>query len=229
MSIRQDKESEKLNAILTVEDTGRGIAPEMLAHVFDMFVQSDMELARRDGGMGLGLTVVKSLVEYHGGSISVHSDGIGHGATFTLGLPMTNSPRTDVERTKPVRQTAPVHRKTVLLIEDNADAREMLGDLLELEGWDVAVCENGSDGLESLCKKPPDLALVDIGLPELNGYEVAKQFRSRQPDSQVYLIALSGYGQTADIMKSEAAGFDTHLTKPVDPDELLSVINSVLQ
>lgn len=221
--------SSKQACWLEIRDNGRGIEPEMLETVFDMFVQSDGELARRDGGMGLGLTVVKSLVDRHGGSIAVDSDGVGKGATFTLTLPLSKLPVEDASREVDRR---PAIRRDgglipMVLVEDNEDAREMLTDFLELEGFEVTACADGEEGLKSLIELQPSLALVDIGLPVLNGYEVAEQFRQRCPDSDVYLIALSGYGQTGDIVKSEAAGFNSHLTKPVDPDELLAILNEL--
>ncbi|MGB7327889.1 MAG: ATP-binding protein, partial [Rubripirellula sp.] len=212
--------------IVKVIDNGRGIESEFVDNVFDMFVQSDNELARREGGMGLGLTVVRSLIERHGGTITASSPGLGQGSTFTIRLPLTDEMCPAEEGS---RDEQPTHVRSqdsvpIVLVEDNDDAREMLQDFLELEGYEVTACPDGLTGLTALIQVLPSIALVDIGLPELTGYEVAQQFRASCPDADVYLIALSGYGQTADMIKAEEAGFDSHLTKPIDPDQLVKIL-----
>ncbi len=216
---------------LTISDNGWGIPSELLGTVFDMFMQSDRDLDRRDGGMGLGLTVVKSLVEHHGGRIRATSDGAGCGAQFTVELPVSSLPRTAIPATQSTAEqpTRSLRDKRIVLVEDNDDSREMLVALLELNDFDVIGCRDGRAGLETLVNTLPAVALVDIGLPELDGYEVARRFRKRCPDANVHLIALTGYGQTGDIMRSEDAGFDSHVTKPVDPHELIAILDEALK
>ncbi|TWU59156.1 putative sensor histidine kinase TcrY [Rubripirellula tenax] len=209
--------------IVKVIDNGRGIESGLVENVFDMFVQSDSELARSQGGMGLGLTVVRSLIERHEGTITACSPGLGQGSTFTIRLPLTEEEVEEQQVTEAPRLDRVPHSGPIpiVLIEDNEDAREMLQDFLELEGYQVTACPDGRAGLTALIQILPSIALVDIGLPELTGYEVAQQFRAACPDADVYLIALSGYGQTGDMIKAEEAGFDSHMTKPIDPDELV--------
>ncbi|MCA9140311.1 MAG: PAS domain S-box protein [Planctomycetales bacterium] len=215
--------------ILKVKDNGRGIESKEVENVFDMFVQSDTGLARREGGMGLGLTVVRSLVESHQGTISANSAGLGLGSTFTVRIPLTENviPRQEDQSEGQFLVAPDDHNISIVLVEDNDDSREMLSDFLELEGFVVSSCADGKSGLDELVKQQPSIALVDLGLPEIDGYEVARQFRERCPDAETYLISLSGYGQTSDILKSERAGFDNHMTKPVDPDELASTLKSL--
>lgn len=214
--------------ILKVSDNGRGIDSNDVENVFDMFVQSDTGLARRGGGMGLGLTVVRSLIESHQGTITAKSEGLGKGSTFTVRIPLTDQPVADTQSDSPPSAPAMLDSDVIeiVLVEDNEDAREMLGDFLELEGFSVTACADGAAGLEALVDHQPPIALVDLGLPEIDGYEVARRFRERCPGADTFLISLSGYGQTADIIKSEQAGFNHHLTKPVDPDGLVTTLKS---
>jgi two-component system CheB/CheR fusion protein len=208
------------DAVLTVRDSGEGIPAELLGTVFDLFVQGTQALDRPRGGLGLGLSLVKRLVTLHNGSVSAWSAGPGRGSEFTVRLPAI--PPADVADATPVRSTAPalpVPRRRVLVVEDNDDARESLQLLLEVAGHDV---ESAADARAALAKLPtfqPDVALIDIGLPDVDGYALAQKIRE-QTGPALRLIALTGYGQSEDRHKALAAGFDLHVTKPVDPDRL---------
>lgn len=214
-------------AVLAVADSGVGIAPAMLTRVFELFVQGDSGIERVRGGLGIGLTLVKRLVELHGGTVEAASAGRGHGSTFTVRLPRIDAPP---ERS-PRSATAAGETKAarILLLEDNADAREMLRTSLEMAGHDVFECEDGTTGLAALRSLRPDVAIVDIGLPGLSGYEVARQARAGAADAALTLIALTGYGQPSDRERAIEAGFDAHVVKPVDLDDLLKTIESARQ
>jgi CheY-like chemotaxis protein/two-component sensor histidine kinase len=211
-------------ALLRVRDTGVGIEPELLTTVFDLFTQSQRALDRSQGGLGIGLTVTRSLVELHGGQISVHSHGRGHGCEFVVRLPLLTA-----EEPAPAPATTPTAAPgtcRVLIIEDNLDARDMLQMFLKLHGHAVEVTGDGAEGVAQAVATRPDVALVDIGLPGLNGYEVAQQLRE-QLGPDIHLIALTGYGQPDDRARALAAGFNMHLTKPVDLDLLTQALSAV--
>jgi len=203
-------------AMIRVTDRGRGIEPDMLPRIFDLFVQGHQSLARSDGGLGIGLTLLKSLVELHHGSVDVSSDGAGKGSVFTVWLPVAPQAAVDSAAGSGVR--APVH--SVVIVEDQDDARLMLQLLLEAEGMRVYPAANGLDGVELIERQRPDLAIVDLGLPVVSGFELARRIRQDRKNDNIRLVALSGYGQDTDIQASLAAGFDEHLTKPPDPDRL---------
>ena len=211
--------AEHESAVLRVRDNGIGIARELLPRVFDLFTQSERALDRAQGGLGIGLTLVRTLVEMHDGRVSVESAGTGAGSEFTITLPRV---RTREPTTAPAveMQTAHVNGKSrVLIIEDQPDARRALQRLLQIWGHSVEVAEDGPGGVEAAAKCEPDVAFVDVGLPGLDGYEVAKQIRARLGE-RIRLIALTGYGQPEDRERAMAAGFDLHLVKPVDRDQL---------
>jgi PAS domain S-box-containing protein len=211
-------------AVVRVRDTGEGIRLDLLAKIFDLFVQERQALDRSRGGLGLGLTLVKRLVELHGGSVSATSDGPGRGSEFTLRLPLVEASRaTATSETAPA---APVRRWRVLIVEDNADARESLQLLLELAGHEVETAEDGPGGLRKMATFGPDVALIDVGLPGIDGYEVARQLREMPQGKATRLIALTGYGQAEDRRRALAAGFDVHITKPVDPDQLQRLLTA---
>jgi CheY-like chemotaxis protein len=206
-------------AVLSVEDEGVGIAADVLPHIFELFVQSERSLDRSGGGLGIGLSLVKSLVELHGGRVEAHSDGPGKGSRFTLRLPRIELEGESVEPVvRPAGESA-----RILLIEDNADAREMLGAILRLHGHQVDEAADGAKALELAARTQPDVMLVDIGLPVLDGYEVARRLR-RMPHQPRRLIALTGYGMPEDRSACLEAGFDDHIVKPIDIDRLLSLI-----
>ena len=201
-------------AVLCVLDDGFGIAPDLLPQIFEPFVQGERTLDRAEGGLGVGLTLVRRLVELHGGRVSAFSEGPGRGSAFTIRLPGTTAP--SVEPATPWIEVATQPRR-VLLIEDNRDARETFRMMLELAGHEVLEAEEGQTGLELLKTALPDVAVIDVGLPGLNGYEIASRFRREPQGNRVLLVALTGYGTPEARERSRAAGFDHHLIKPVDP------------
>ncbi|MEM9657241.1 MAG: PAS domain S-box protein, partial [Planctomycetota bacterium] len=206
---------------LSVSDDGRGIDPSLLNDIFNMFYQSDRALDRSDGGMGVGLTLVRTLVEMHEGTVAAFSEGIGKGSRFNVCLPLTAKSLPSEEPPPAVNRGVSV---SVVLVEDNPDSREMLQTILTLDGFDVQIANDGRQGLNAILKERPDAALIDIGLPELNGYEVARRVRQELSAAEVFLVALTGYGQAKDRAAALAAGFDEHLVKPYNPDELSSVL-----
>lgn len=203
--------------LLCVRDNGFGIAPELLPQIFEPFVQGERTLDRAEGGLGVGLTLVRQLVELHGGSVSAVSDGPGQGSAFTIRLPSTPAPAVEPAPRCAAAATRP---RRVLLIEDNRDARETFRMMLELAGHEVLEAEEGRTGLELLKTALPDVAVIDVGLPGLNGYEIASRFRREPQGNRVLLVALTGYGTPEAREQSRAAGFDHHLIKPVDPEVL---------
>jgi PAS domain S-box-containing protein len=205
------------DAVLTVEDTGAGISPELIPYIFDMFIQGDRTLDRARGGLGIGLTLVRRLVELHGGTVEASSDGDGQGSRFTARLPQI----TAADRSPGI--ACPLERpesRRVLLIEDCRDAREMFRMMLEFAGHTVYEAADGLCGLEVFDAEHPDVAIVDIGLPGIDGFEVARRIRQRLDGRPMLLVALTGYGFPSDYEHSAAAGFDHHLVKPLDPDQL---------
>jgi signal transduction histidine kinase len=213
-------------AVLRVRDSGVGIAPEMLPRVFDMFVQGARRPDGGPGGLGLGLTLVRRIAGLHGGSVEAASDGPGRGSTFTLRLPTIAVPTVPpVPPAQPAAAPPRDARRRVLVVEDNADTREMLRSALELSGHEVHEAHDGPSGLEAILRLGPDVALVDIGLPEFDGYEIARKVRAGA-GAAPYLVALTGFGQPDDRRQALEAGFDAHLVKPVDPDVLMAVIQA---
>jgi signal transduction histidine kinase/PAS domain-containing protein/ActR/RegA family two-component response regulator len=210
-------------AMLSVRDTGRGIEPEMIPKIFDAFAQAPQSLDRAQGGLGIGLTLVKRLVELHGGEVEVESEGTGRGSEFTIWLPVRAAP----ERVDGVPKAAPAPaRRRILVVEDYADAREALCALLEQAGHSVEIAVTGDEGVEKAVALFPDVALIDVGLPGLDGYEVARRIRRARGGEHMLLIALTGYGQEHDRRRAQEAGFDAHLVKPLDPRELWRVLSS---
>lgn len=201
-------------AELSVQDRGDGIAPDVLANLFEPFVQAEKTLERSAGGLGLGLALVKGLVELHGGSVSAHSAGPGRGATFVLRIPVDEreAPRLSLV----AGPTAPSSVRRVLVVEDNIDAAETLKEALELNGHAVELAYTGSEGIQMARAFKPDVVLCDIGLPGMNGFEVARVMRADPDLRSATLIALSGYALPEDVDKAKAAGFDLHLAKPPD-------------
>jgi CheY-like chemotaxis protein len=214
-------------ATVSVRDTGRGIEPALLPRVFDPFVQEPQGLDRARGGLGLGLAVVKRLVELHGGSVAVDSPGAGGGAEFVVRLPATSPPAVAPGDRTPGSSLAAAARRRVLVVEDNADAREMLQLALESTGHLVEVAADGPSGLARLASFRPDVALIDVGLPGLDGYAVARIARSQPDTCAIRLVALTGYSQADDRARALSAGFDRHVTKPVDPLTLEQVVRGL--
>jgi signal transduction histidine kinase len=209
-------------AVVRVRDTGVGIAADLLPRVFDAFIQADHSLARTQGGLGIGLTLVRSLVQMHGGRVSAHSAGPRRGSEFTVRLPLATAAAGAPEGAR--QAPAAFASRRILIVEDNHDSREMLRELLELWGHQVETAAGGAEGVRKAVADRPDYALIDIGLPELNGYEVARRIRA-EANGPMCLVALTGYGQEEDRRRALEAGFDTHLVKPVDLDELARVLS----
>lgn len=203
-------------ALLSVRDNGEGIPPELQQKIFEIFVQGPKPLARFDGGMGIGLTMARMIVELHGGKITVRSDGPGTGSEFQVRLALTSN----LPAGAPPAETAARTSLKVLIVEDNSDSRELLEKLLELDGYDVVAASDGVEGFAAIVSQRPDVALVDIGLPRMDGYEVARKVRAELPGSAIRLVALTGYGRVEDREAVLQAGFDEHLVKPVDPADL---------
>jgi signal transduction histidine kinase/ActR/RegA family two-component response regulator len=200
--------------VVEVKDTGIGIAPEMLKRVFDLFVQGDVTLDRTHTGLGIGLTLAKSLVEMHGGSLTAQSDGPGRGSTFHVRLPLTTAASSRQTMADEERHSALGLAPQVLLVDDNVDLLEMTKEVLETFGCAVETASDGPSGLARLTSLWPSVAFIDIGLPGLDGYQLASEVRSKD-HAQPWLVALTGYGQPEDRERALAAGFDEHLTKPV--------------
>ena len=213
------------HAVLRVSDTGSGIRPEILPRIFDLFTQEPQALDRSRGGLGLGLALVKRLVELHGGTVSAASGGPDEGSEFTVRLP-ARAPGVEADEPAPPSADAPAARRRVLVVEDNADAREGLRLMLALAGHEVVVADDGPTALEKLAAYRPEVALIDVGLPRLDGYEVAQLARQRDDTRDLYLVALTGYGQAEDRRRALDAGFDHHLIKPVDPAVLRDLMRS---
>jgi len=225
VDLRAVETGEARQAALSVRDTGAGIPQEALSTIWEIFVQGKQDLARSKGGLGLGLGLVKGIVEMHGGSVSAASAGEGHGAEFTLTLPILASvahPAVKAATTFAVRDES---RRKILLIEDNRDAAETLQELLKLYGYQVQLAFNGREGLEAARQWQPNVVLCDLGLPGMSGHEVAEALRADPTMEGLRLIAISGYVQTSDTARSHAAGFDHHLAKPVDLNRLLQLID----
>jgi signal transduction histidine kinase len=206
---------------LTVRDSGIGITPEILPRVFDSFVQEQQGSDRSRGGLGLGLSIVKNLVTLHGGEVSAHSAGRGHGSRFVVRLPQPAS--THASSAQDVALTPPSQRldqRRILVVDDNRDAAELLAEYLAQSGHLIELAFDGPAALACADRFMPQLAILDIGLPEMDGYEVAARLRDRFGDTALRLIALTGYGQSTDRARALAAGFDEHLTKPVDVQQL---------
>jgi signal transduction histidine kinase/ActR/RegA family two-component response regulator len=210
-------------AVLSVRDEGQGIDAQIMPHLFELFMQGDRSLDRAQGGLGIGLTIVKHLVEMHGGRVEASSEGIGQGSEFRIRLPRA----TGVTQPPRAREAprARVRRRRVLIVDDNADSGESLRDLLRLDGHDVAVTRDGPAALATLDHFAAEIVLLDVGLPRMDGFMVAHALRARygtRPRPRI--VALTGYGRDEDRLSALRSGFDDHLTKPVEPDRLLRLI-----
>ena len=217
VSVRREGPS----AVLEVHDTGRGIAPTLLPHVFDLFAQGDAAPDRAPGGLGLGLTLVNRLVALHGGTVTAESPGPGQGATFTVRLPAMDEPIRLADTAAPLPAGRP---RRILVIEDHEDAREGLRTLLTLEGHDVTGVPDGVQGIEYALTNRPEVVIIDLGLPHVDGFQVARRLRANADTYYPRLVALTGYGQPEDRQRALETGFDAYLVKPAAPEALRAAI-----
>ena len=213
--------------LIRVKDNGTGIPPEMLPEVFDLFTQVDQALDRTHDGLGIGLALVRKLVEMHGGSVDAHSDGVGHGSEFFVRLPC----RIELVDVKgaPLSagdaiETPVIRRRRVLVVDDNEDSAETLALALQLEGYDVETAHGGQQALKLAEGFLPEVVLLDIGMPEMDGYEVARSIRAQPWGADMLLVAQTGWGQEEDRRRTREAGFDAHMTKPLDHSRLMSLM-----
>ncbi len=199
---------------MTVEisDNGAGISPEFLPHIFDLFSQADRTLDRSQGGLGIGLSVVRKLVEMHGGQVVARSEGLGRGSAFLITLPRAAPPLAEPAATA----VASLPSRRILIVDDNVDAANSLSELLKMDGHETRPVFSAEEALSLADAFNPEIVLLDIGLPRMDGYEVARRLRLSPLHGRTTLIALTGYGQQEDLDRAQAAGFDAHLVKPVD-------------
>ena len=212
-------------ALVAVRDSGRGISAELLPRVFDAFVQGPAPLNQTQSGLGIGLALVRQLVRLHGGDVEASSGGMGQGATFSFSMPTVEAP----PASRPAPPSVPAGMRKIVYVEDNTDARVMTADLLRLCGYEVEEVVDGLGALPVVLAMQPDVVLLDIGLPDISGYEVARLLRANPATAQVPLIALTGYGQHRDKQEAADVGFVAHLVKPVDPEQLLRAIDNAIE
>lgn len=213
--------------VVTIKDTGAGIPQDKLATIFDMFTQVDRSPERSQGGLGIGLTLVKRLVEMHGGSIEAKSDGEDQGSEFEVRLPILSKTPDQITAAPHVAAEAPTAARRVLIVDDNRDSADSLAMLLEITGNQTFMAHDGLEAIEAIEKHRPEVILLDIGLPKLSGHEVCRRVREKSWGKDIVVIALTGWGQDEDRRKSEEAGFNGHLVKPVNYDELLELLSSL--
>jgi two-component system CheB/CheR fusion protein len=221
-------EGQTKQAVVRVRDTGSGIDPEVLPHVFDLFVQGNRSLDRSHGGLGIGLTLVRQLVELHGGTVEAHSEGTGRGSEFIVRLPVLLDPVVEAQAPREEGELASVSaalRRRILVVDDHEDSVTMMAAILRSRGYEVATARNGIAALEIAPKFSPEIIILDIGLPEIDGYEIARRFRNLPATGRTFIIALSGYGTQQDRTRTHEAGFDYHLIKPVAPEELFHLLS----
>ena len=220
MTISTDGE----DAIISVRDDGVGIAPERISGIFELFAQAENAIGRAQGGMGIGLALVRNLVELHGGSVEARSDGVGKGSEFVVRLPVAKEDSRDASRGPDIVKDheAPSARR-IVIVEDNNDVRDLLRLKLKRLGHEVSGARDGLEGVQMLLAEKPDLALVDLGLPGLDGFAVAREVR-QQLGEEIILVAVSGFGQPEDKRRALEAGFDEHITKPADVQDIENVL-----
>jgi signal transduction histidine kinase/ActR/RegA family two-component response regulator len=219
---------EGVEIVLRVRDNGQGIEPSLLPHVFEMFVQGARGSDRAQGGLGLGLALVQSLTALHGGTVAARSEGLGRGSEFTVRLPSSRPLGEVTAAPAPEDRRAAARGQRVLVVDDNRDGAEMISDLLIDAGYDVRLAGDPSQALSLAATFRPEVAILDIGLPVMDGYALGRELRARLGDAPPLLIALTGYGQEQDRRRSAEAGFSLHLVKPVDPDRLTHVVDALV-
>lgn len=219
--------SEGDRAVVRVRDTGIGIPAALLPRIFDMFSQGDSPAGRSQGGLGVGLTIARNLVELHGGTIEAASLGIGKGTEFVVHLPLSGSASAPERRSAQPPDAFALNGCRVLIVEDNRDARDSLALILQRRGMEVRIADDGAAALDAVASAPPDVILLDIAMPGMDGYELARRIRQRPELDRVTLIALTGFGQVTDRERCLQAGFDHHVVKPADPDILTALLASI--
>lgn len=210
--------------VFRIRDNGLGIPPELLPKMFDLFAQGDRSLDRSEGGLGIGLTLVRSLAQLQGGTVAATSDGPGKGSEFVVRLPAAQGRAEADNKGKRDATAAPARRFRVLVVDDNVDTANGMARLLRFSGHDVRVAHNGDEALEVAREHRPEVTLLDIGLPGMDGYEVAEHLRAEEGSKDSVLIAVSGYGEEQARARSKAAGFHHHLVKPVNFDTILALL-----
>jgi signal transduction histidine kinase/CheY-like chemotaxis protein len=215
--------------VARISDSGIGVDPSQQASIFEMFMQVDKPPERERAGLGVGLSLAKRLVELHGGSIDVHSAGLGKGSEFTVSLPLTAAPPTKTAAKAAGQGNVEDPSLRILVADDNVDLATSLGDLLESLGHSVRVVHDGRAAFEAAVSDPPDIALFDIGMPVLSGYELARKLRAEPATRHLVMVAITGWGQDSDRQRARDAGFDRHLVKPVEPEELIDLLRSATE
>jgi CheY-like chemotaxis protein len=211
---------------VSVRDTGIGIPPDVQSRVFELFTRVHPSDRIKTSGLGIGLSLARKLVELHGGTIEVRSEGVSRGSEFIVTLPMVVADQPAVAPEENAAHAVPDNRQRVLVVDDNRDAAESLGMLLEMDNCTVALAFDGPQALKMLDNFRPDIALLDIGMPGMDGYELARRIRATPQGARLMLVALTGWGQADDKKRAAEAGFNEHLTKPVDPDLLARIIDA---
>nr|WP_293248854.1 ATP-binding protein [Panacagrimonas sp.] len=212
------------DARVLVKDNGIGIAAGHLTKIFEMFSQLDHSLTRGQGGLGIGLSLVRSLVELHGGQVVAHSDGEGKGSEFTIRLPVIPAPQVPLSGAPPARAPGDVRNHRILVVDDNEETALSLAMLLHMEGHLTAVAHSGPEAMQVGAKFEPQCVLLDIGMPGENGFDIARKIREQPWGASLALFAITGYGQESDKLKSKRAGFDRHFVKPVDHVQLTEAL-----
>jgi len=221
ITVRVDRSADE--AVVTVADTGAGIPADRLHGIFEMFAQVETSRDRSQGGLGIGLTLVRRLVEMHGGSVDARSAGAAQGSEFIVRLPIVQQPHAVAAR--PPVGTGPIERRRMLVVDDNRDAAGSLAMLLELDGHAIVTAYDGASAYSAAESHRPEVALLDIGLPGIDGYELARRFRESEQTRAIRLVAVTGWGQDTDRQRARDAGFDAHFTKPAEPGMLLAVLH----
>ena len=226
IALSAERQAEQV--VIKVKDSGIGIAAELLPHVFDLFTQADRSLERRQGGLGIGLTLVRRLVEMHGGRVEAASEGPGRGSVFTIRLPRlavdAAEPGVDPAPAAPEGPSGPARR--VLVVDDQPDSTDSLALFLRLRGHEVHTASDGPGALEAFARCRPEVVILDLGLPGMSGVDVARRLRAMPEARDVRLVAVTGYGTEADREQTRAAGFDDHLAKPVDPHTVEALLTA---
>jgi two-component system CheB/CheR fusion protein len=216
-------EREQGDIVIGVRDTGIGIAPDMITRIFDLFVQADRRLNRSQGGIGIGLTLTRKLVELHGGTVTASSAGPGRGSEFVVRLPACQDARSAV-KTDMFHEAVAAPRRRVLIVDDNVDSALSLGMLLKLQGHQIQTANDGATALRIVAQFDPQIMFLDLGMPVIDGYEIARRLRERPESKKLFLVALTGWGQDDDRRRTREAGFNAHVVKPIQSAELQSLL-----